>query len=276
MDINDLEIKKKNSNDEPPVSQKEVVEEHIVSTEPPKDRRPFQRSHNDWMLILKLSMAIAACIGIMVGSITGFFIAKSIYQGTAIVDTNQSQQTGDQTEDSIYSQYDYTKFVINAEKNVTIQSFYSDDEERYYAMQMIGSTLPDLKYLGAENAEMSVKELGGNRYILEIFQPDCTYCNQTIEKVDAYRADSPTIPIIGLSIKDGSLDAFNKNGTHSYRLVNKDTATAKFVDMVVWVPTFVYVEDNVVKLVTFGLMNSKDDFYTNIGIAFSSTTTEAE
>ena len=39
---------------------------------------------------------------------------------------------------SIYSQFDYSQFVINQEKNITIQNFYNDDEERFYAMQLIG------------------------------------------------------------------------------------------------------------------------------------------
>ena len=274
MNINDIEMKNKPKKEDSSTKnndEKHVIEE-VVVVETPKSQKTPARSVHDWMLILKLSLAIAACIGFILGSIVGFFIGKSIYYEMTPPSVNNTE-TGD-TQDSIYSQYDYTKFVINADKNITIQSFYADDEERYFAMQMIGKTIPDLKYLGADSAEMSVKELGGDRYIIEMFQPDCTFCNKTIEIVDAYRADSPTIPVIGLSIKDGSLDAFNKNGVYSYRLVNKDTTTAQFVDMIVWVPTFIYVENDTIKLVTFGLMNSKDDIYTNIGIAFGDTTSE--
>jgi hypothetical protein len=51
-------------------------------------------------------------------------------------------------------------------------------------------------------------------------------------------------------------------------LINKDADTANFVDTIAWVPTFIYVEDDEIKLVTFGRMESVDVIKENVDIAF--------
>jgi hypothetical protein len=223
------------------------------------------RSNNDWMLILRLSVILALLVGLFIGSISGFFIGKAMFQGTQTPTPNDQNSTND----DIFSQFDYSKIIINADKNVTVESFYEDDEEKFYAMQLIGTKLPELTYTDSKNNSYSTKDLGDGKYILEFIEPDCAFCNGMIETVDEYRAKENSINVIGLSIKSGDISAFNKVSETSFMLANKDdTATKNLVDFVVWVPTFMYIEDGTIKLVSYGRMNA-EEFEENIDIAFN-------
>lgn len=262
MNVNELENKdlvseKPESKPKEPKQPKQQPETQTIM---------LTRSLADWNTILRLSVILALLVGIVLGSVAGFFIGKGIYQGTG---TTQQQQQGTEDEDSIYSQYDYTKFVINAEKNVTIESFYADDEERFFAMQLIGEKIPDFKYLNAAEEELKVSSLGKDKYIIEFLEPDCAFCNATIEVMDEYRKTENAMDVIGLSIKDGDISKFNKDGETTFMLVNKDSETSEIVDLVMWVPTFLYIENGEIVLVTFGKINSVEDFQKNIDIAFN-------
>lgn len=262
MDLEELEVKGNKSQKSKPKETNETVDsapDTLTQAQPIM----ITRSAMDWRLILKLSIVLALLVGFLLGSIGGFLVGKSIYQNTAVTQPNDEQQ------ESIYSQYDYTQFVINAGKNVTIESFYSDDEERFFAMQLIGAKLPELKYLNSANEEMSITDLGNGKYILEFVEPDCAYCNKMITTVDAYRAVEGSVDVIGLSIKDGDISAFNANGEHTFKLINKDDKTDDLVELIVWVPTFMYIEDGTIKLVTFGNMKNVEEFQKNVEIAFN-------
>ena len=223
------------------------------------------RSNNDWMLILKLSVVLALLVGLFIGSVAGFFIGKSMFQGTQTTEPNDQTST----EDDIFSQFDYSKIVINADKNITVDNFYEDNEEKFYAMQVIGTKLPELTYTDSSDNSYSTKDLGDGKYILEFIEPDCAFCNGMIETVDEYRAKENSINVIGLSIKSGDISAFNKVSETSFMLSNKDDeATKSLVDFVVWVPTFMYIEDGTIKLISYGRMDA-EEFEKNIDIAFN-------
>ena len=212
--------------------------------------------------IFKLAIVLALTIGLFAGLVLGYFATKAIYE-ELIVELVKDQ---DDSNDSIQSMFDYSKFNINS--TVTIEDYYDDDEEKYIAMQLIGTTLPELKYIDAEGKEYSTSDLETDRFILEFIEPDCAFCNKTIEVVDEYMKTESQIPVIGLSIKDGNIDNFNKNGEHTFMLIQKDDQTNKLVESVAWVPTFMYVENGQIKLVTFGKINSLEDFEKHIETAF--------
>ena len=66
-----------------------------------------------------------------------------------------------------------------------------------------------------------------------------------------------------------AITAFNKKGENTYMLINKDSETDSLMDLVVWVPTILYVEKGEVKLVTFGLLENAQEIQTNADIAFN-------
>lgn len=269
MDLNELEYKE---NDKKECSK--AIESNDSNEAPtiklqetkPLDTVPYVRSRTDWMLILKLTAALAAVIGILVGLVAGFFVGKLVYENK----NSQSVIEGDDsTEEPIYDQFDYSKIVINESQNVTVESFYTDNQERFYAMQLIGSKVPELKYLDAEDKELSIKDLGEERYIIEFLEPNCAYCNKMITTVDAYRETENAYKLIGLSIKSGDISKFNTKGENTYMLINKDSETDSLIDLVVWVPTFLYVENGEIKLVSFGLLDNAEELQKNADIAFN-------
>ena len=269
MDLNELEnkniVKEKKPNSKPSNS---VIASECVSEK--SQQSVSQRRHDDWMLILKLSVILGVLVGILLGGVGGFFIGKAIYQDKTInTGNNTTNNSGTSNQDSIYSQFDYASMWINKNKGVSIESFYADDEERFFAMQLIGQKLPELKYLDSSEAERSIKDLGDGKYILEIVEPDCAYCNKMISIVDTYRETENSLKVLTLSIKDGDLAAFNTKGENAYHLVNKDDKTNDLVELIVWVPTFLYVENGEVKHVTFGLMDDAEEINKNIDIAFN-------
>jgi hypothetical protein len=266
MDLKELEYKK---SDKKTVSTSvpETETSEVDSSTSLKPVATTTRSRADWLLILKLTAALTLVIGILVGLIAGFIVGKVVYEnkpGQTVVEGDNTQ-----TEQSIYDKFDYAKMFINKSKNVTIQSFYEDNEERFYAMQLIGSQVPELKYLDKEENELSITSLGEDKYIIEFIEPNCAYCNKMITTIDAYRATENAYKLIGLSIKSGDISKFNEKGENTYMLINKDAKTDELLDLVVWVPTILYVEKGEVKLVTFGLLESAEEIQKNADIAFN-------
>lgn len=272
MDINELEgkgINKPKKIETPKeVERKREPEPQIIN-----DRSPMLatgRRYDDWILILKLSVVLAVLVGMIIGGVGGFFIGKAIYQGTGAVGTlPENNNNTENPTDSIYSQFEYETMYINKKQNITIESFYADDEERFFAMQLLGEKLPELTYITSDNVEKKVADLGNGRYIIELVEPDCAFCNKMITVVDGYRETENALNILTLSIKDGDISAFNAKGENAFHLINKDTETNDFVGMIVWVPTFLYVENGEIKHVTFGLMDDAAAINKNIDIAFN-------
>lgn len=264
MDFNELENKELNTTPKQKAEPKQPKEQE-VAIPPQQAYQLMSRSPQDWKLILKLSVILALLGGLFVGSIIGFFTGKAIFQQTVV--TQQQQQDTEGTENSIFSQFDYSKIVINEDKNVTVENFYTDDEERFYAMQLIGQSIPDLSYTDTEENTFNIKDLDDDQYIIEFIEPDCTFCNGMISLVDEYRAKENSINVIGLSIKEGDISAFNKEGETSFMIVNDDESK-KIDDYIAWVPTFMYVENGTIKLVYFGRMDM-ETFEKNIDIAFN-------
>ena len=62
-----------------------------------------------------------------------------------------------------------------------------------------------------------------------------------------------------MSIKDGDISAFNTKGENAFHLVNKDDSTNNLLELIVWVPTFLYVEKGKIQLVTFRLMDDAEE-----------------
>lgn len=267
MDLNELEnkniVKEKKAD-----SAKQLDSNTPRITNEHKETGFVGRRYEDWMLILKLSVILGVLVGILLGGIGGFFIGKTIYQNKVAAGT-VNNATNNNNEDPLYSQFDYASMWINKNKGVSIESFYADDEERFFAMQLLGLKLPELKYLDSTEAEKSIKDLGDGKYIIEFVEPDCAYCNKMITVVDDYRKTENALNILTLSIKDGDITAFNKEGENAFHLINKDEITNDLVELIVWVPTFLYVENGEVKHVTFGLMDNAEEVNKNIDIAFN-------
>lgn len=265
MNLDELEnrgLKSNKKESKPPEAEQQIMNVETPMEDSVDDDVPKERSASQWKTILKLSIVLSLLIGLLLGSIFGVLLGKSLFLKECPQDTESDGK------ESIYSQYDYTQFVINADKNITIDSFYANDEEKFYAMQLIGKTVPDLKYLDGET-EVLISSLGKDRYIIEFVEPDCAFCNKMIETVDGYRATENALDVIGLSIKAGDLSNFNKAGEHTFHIINKDDDTNNLVKLIAWVPTFVYVENGTIQLVTFGNMKGVEEFQTNVDIAFN-------
>ena len=267
MNINDLEDRNLNQKPQKPIvklpnDSNDEADENPVQTY----EHHSHRSSHDWLLITKLVAALSVCIGLILGLVAGFAVGRITAPAPSTEEENPDNETN-----SIYSQYDYSKFVINGEKNITIENFYSDDEEKYYAMTLIGTKIPTLKYLNSANEELSTESLGNGRYILEFLEPDCSFCQSMIDVMDEYRQAENSIPVIGLSIKNGDLSkTFNKNEENSFILINKDNATDTLVNQIAWIPTFLYIENNEIKLVSFGVL-TVEEIAENASIAFGDT-----
>jgi thioredoxin-related protein len=255
MDLNELEYKKLS----PEKLKKDENDDSLEAERPEVSVDNSNQLPKKWKTILILSITLTLLVGFLLGSVFGLVMGQFIYNICPVED---------EPEDSIYSQYDYSSMVIDAEKGVTIQSLYADDEERYYAMQWIGKELPELKWMNSAGETKYIKDLGQERYILEFMEPNCTYCNKMIEVVDSYRATENAYKVIGLSIKDGDLTNFNEKGENTFILINKDAQTKELVKLVAWVPTFVYVENGKVVLVAFGNMNGVEKMQEYIELAF--------
>ena len=121
--------------------------------------------------------------------------------------------------------------------------------------------------MDSEENEETVNDVSDSKYIIWFIEPDGAYCNQMISIIDEYRMSEDSLKVIGLSIKDGDLSKFNNEGESTFMLVNKDSETKEIVDMIEWIPTFIYIENGTIKLVTYGRMTI-ETLRTNIEVAF--------
>ena len=166
-------------------------------------------------------------------------------------------------------QYDYSKFIINEKKGVTIADLYHDDEERYNAMMLIGQRIPELQYVDSKDQTIELRNLGQSRYILEFVQPTCNWCKGMVDMLNEYRATENAYSVIGLSIVDGDMSPFNKENETTFRLKRKDETTNQFTDTIPWVPTFLFVENGNIRFVSFGNIESLEKFQEYIDLAFN-------
>ena len=231
-----------------------LAQQHCVPAQPTN-----VRSNGDWALIVKLVAALSASVGLILGLVCGFAVGRF---------TSPTIPVEEDTELSIYDQYDYTQFVINEDQNITIDTFYLDSQEKYYAMNLIGTEIPTLNYLNSEGEAITTEFLRDGNYIIEFLEPTCAFCQSMIKDLDEYRSKDSSLPVIGLSIEDGDLSKFNKEAENSFVLIQKDDETENLVDKIAWIPTFVYVSNGTIKLVSFGVL-SAEELEENINVAFN-------
>lgn len=206
-------------------------------------------------------LALSVVISLLVGLIGGYFFGESRtakqYEArisAGVYNKDSSQGNNNVTPDPTTSENpyagDYTQFKINDTE--TVQSYYTDDETRYYASQLIGNALPDFKWTDSAGVEHSTAEYSEGRYILEFFSSTCAYCNNSASEVDKYRESSGNT-VISLCFDTGDLSNFNQTGEHAWTLKNQSDADAQeILNFIPWIPCFMYVEDGTVRLVSYG------------------------
>lgn len=224
-------------------------------------------------------LALSVVVSLLIGLIGGFFIgeARTESKYKALIDagvysnnssTNNGGATGDNSstsDEDRFSSIDYSQFKIN--DDFTVDSYYGDDETKFYASQMINRPVPELKWTDSSGTEHSTAELGDGKYLIEFFSPTCTYCNQTIPELNKFRENSGNT-IISLAIDSGDLTNFNADGEHAWLLDNQgDTDVSSLLGNIPWIPTFCYVENGIIKLVTYG-GQTEADFISAWEVAF--------
>jgi thiol-disulfide isomerase/thioredoxin len=204
------------------------------------------------MSILILSIILSFVLGI----ITGFFVGENraesrlsnlVLNNNTGNQNNQNDQTPEPTED-------FSKYVINEAKNITIDNFYQDAETKSYAKNLIGKEMPRLTWKDSDGIEHSTDEYG-DKYIVELFGTNCPYCISTVPEVDKFREANPDIKIVALtpdSYEPGGLDQFNQAGEHSFYWELKDAGSDLLMSNMPWVPGFIFVQNGQIKLVSFG------------------------
>lgn len=256
MNLEDLELPKVKMS---PVAS-EVTENNLVEDELEINGEVHSNfMNNGWKKILALSVVLAFLIGVFCGALSGFLIARKLYNTK-----DPSEQLNDE-----YSKYDYSQFIINEAKGITIADLYADNEERYWAMQFIGMKMPELKYVNSKSEVLSTSVYKDGSYILEIVQPNCNYCKGMVPLMNEYRNMENSLPLIGLSIRDGDLSVFNEAGETTFVMMQKDATTKEFWDMIQWVPMFVYVKNGEIKYVSFGNLNGMEELQKQLDIAFN-------
>ena len=221
-------------------------------------------------------LSLSVVISLLLGLIGGFFIGESrvenryeeliangIYSVPSVGSDNQGNSANNQdnqqnSEKDVFSSYDYTDFSINSKE--TIQSYYKDNETRYYAMNIIGKEIPDFNWVDSQNVTHKISEIAesNDKFIVELLSTTCGYCNASAAEIDKYRENSGNI-VVSLALDDGDLTNFNQAGEYAWHLENEsDSAVNAILQNVPWIPTFLYVEDGVIKLVEFGGVKEAD------------------
>ena len=214
--------------------------------------------------VLVLSIILSFTIGLIGGYLIGESrtedrLASYVtgFGGNSGTQSGNNQDAGNQ---QIQQSIDYSQYVINASKGITVENFYSDAETKAYAAQLIGQKVPTMKWKDSTGTEHTTDEFGNNPYIIEIFSPDCGYCNASIEHVDAFRAQNADIPLISLTTNSGDISNFNKNGEYAFTMQDiSSELNSKILNYVPWIPCFLYIENGTVMLVTYGGIGGPDE-----------------
>ena len=212
-------------------------------------------------------LILSILLSFTVGMIGGYFIGESRAEtrvGNYVTNNtgnqgNQSSQgnTDNQGSSTVQESVDYSQYVINADKGVTVENFYSDAETKQYAAQLIGMKMPTITWTTSGGKEHSNADFGDGPYIIEIFSPTCMYCNASIEHVDAFREANPNIPLVSITTETGDISAFNTTGENAFSITNIDTSFNSVLNYIPWIPAFLYVENGNIKLVTYGGINDQ-------------------
>ena len=255
MKLDDLELPKVKISEPTPINNEDLPSENVLSVD---DAQPTVKLSKTAKALIAVALIFSFLLGLLGGGIGGFMVARDIYNKDVKPDS-----------DSVFSQYDYSKFMINEKKGITIADLYYDDEERYNAMLLIGQRVPELQYVDSNEQTIELRNLGQSRYVLEFVQPTCNWCKGMVDMLDEYRATENAVTVVGLSIVDGDMSVFNKQSENTFRLKRKDETTNQFADTIPWVPTFLYIENGTIRFVSFGNIESLEKFQEYIDLAFN-------
>ena len=152
-------------------------------------------------------------------------------------------------EENVFATYDI------AEK---IDVFFNDEESKIYASNVMGKTLPNLEWITRDGVKFSTGQITEERYIVELFLTTCSYCNKSVGVIDAFR-EKTGFQVISLALDNGDLSNFNQTGEHAWQLANQNDSTVNTIlQNVPWVPAFIFVEDGVIQLITYGGLEEGD------------------
>ena len=213
-----------------------------------------------YKIIFIMAIVLAFIVGGILGCIIGVkttenkysdkFLSSSIGTGKNESSNPAASSNSASSTTSSAPAVDYTKYIINAKKKVTVDNFYSDDETKGYAVNVIGTSMPKFTWKTDDNKEHSTEELG-KQYIIELISPTCQYCQQSISGVDNFRK-KVKYKVVSLTTEDGDLSKFNKSGKNTFKITNNDSSTAKLMENIPYIPSFLYVQNGTIKLITFG------------------------
>lgn len=215
-------------------------------------------------------LILSILLSFTVGMIGGYFIGESRAEtrvGNYVTSGNQGnkgnqgtqEDNNNQSSGTVQESVDYSQYVINADKGVTVENFYNDAETKQYASQLIGMKMPTIKWTTSDGKEHSNADFGDKPYIIEIFSPSCMYCNASIEHVDAFREANTDIPLVSITTETGDISAFNTIGENAFSIANIDTSFNSVLNYIPWIPAFLYVENGNIKLVTYGGINDQTE-----------------
>lgn len=223
--------------------------------------------------VLILSVVLSFTLGLIGGYFYGEHRAETRISASAglIVPGNTGNQGNQDSQNSqnnqVVESVDYSKYVINEKYNVTIDNFYADAESKQYASYLIGKAMPTFEWKTSDGTVEKTSDFGSGKYIVEIFSPTCTYCQSSIPVVDAFREANPDIPLVSLTTMDGDTAAFNEAGENAFRMDTVSNEANDVLNYIPWIPTFLYVENGEIQLVTFGGV-MEGDFEDYMKVAF--------
>ena len=226
----------------------------------PKNYQPQNVGNQITASILILSVILSFTLGIIGGYLIGEARTESRISNSAITITQPNNQgSSGSTDDEIQQSVDYSQYVINGKKGITVESFYSDAESKMYASALINTSMPTIKWTDSAGVQHSNADFGSEQYIIEIFSPTCGHCNASIPVVDKFRENNTDIPVVSLTTDtNGDISAFNAAGENAFVWKDIDAAGGTMMNYIPWIPTFLYVEDGVIQLVTYGGVNEGD------------------
>ena len=159
------------------------------------------------------------------------------------------------------------KKYINEKLGIKFSDFYADAEEIEYAQKLIGREMPTFNW-SKFGTPKSNDDFGNDKYIIELFRPDCGYCHQSIPEVDDFRITYPEIPVISLTSMIGDIEEFNQNTYDTFRIEGLSDEINELLEYIPWVPAFIYVENDTIQLITYGGV-TKANLEKYVDIAFN-------
>lgn len=216
------------------------------------------QNYNSPNEITKTILILSVILSFMVGLISGYFIGESRAEsrtGYVVKNPTQSETDGGTNNDS---KVDYSQYVINASKGVTIDNFYGDEDTKAVAANLIGSEMPKLKWKDSNNKEHSTDELGDN-YVVEFFSTTCPYCIQTIPEFNQFKKESKykTVSLTSETNVSEGLKQFNVDSENAFTFTPSTTKEQQLISNIYWIPGFVFVKNGKIALVAFGAVDAE-------------------